>query len=219
MSKARIKRNVLIWGAGGHGKVVADAINVGGNCTVMAFLEDGDKYTGKDTYLGRRVFRGLRSVSTAREEGADAIIFGFGNCQSRVKRIPILQQTGLDPISVVHTSAVIARDVVIEEGVAVMAGVIVNAGSHIGMHSIINTGCTIDHDCKIGMAAHVGPGVHLGGGVSIGEGTWLGLGALVSDGVRVGRNVVVGIGSVVLKDLPDSVVAYGCPARIVRNVK
>lgn len=211
------KNEVVIWGAGGHGKVVADILTGLDSCNVFGFFEDEENQTDKDIFLGKNVYKGFERLLEARDEGATHIIFGFGDCSARMKCISLLEETGLSSMCAIHYRATIARDVAIGEGVAVMAGAVVNPGSAIGGHSIINTGCTIDHDCSLGIAVHVGPGVHLGGRVSIGDGTWVGLGALISDGLAVGSNVVVGAGSVVLHDIPDNVVAIGCPAKIVRE--
>ena len=219
MQKRKPKCNVVIWGAGGHAKVVADVIELRDDCNVLGFFEDDENLSDRDFLLGKKVFKGARSLEDAKDQGATSIIFGFGSCRGRIKNIPFLDQCGLKTVSAIHPKSVIANDVVIEEGNAVMGGSVVNPGTTIGKHSIINTGCTIDHDCIVGSVIHAGPGVHVGGSVSIGDGTWLGIGALIGDGLSIGKDVVVGAGSVVIHDLPDSVVAYGCPAKIIRRLK
>src|SRR4029453_12967758 len=95
---------------------------------------------------------------------------------------------------------------------------IVNPGAAIGANVIVNTAASVDHECCLDDGVHVGPGVRLGGRVRVGRGSWLGLGSGIKDGVRTGPGTIVRAGSLVLRDLPGGVVAFGTPATIVRSV-
>ena len=99
------------------------------------------------------------------------------------------------------------------QGVAVMANVAINPDTYVGDHAIINTGATVDHDCHIARFAHIAPGVHLTGEVTVREGTLVGAGVATIPGVTIGKWCVIGTGAVVTKDVPDSVIAKGVPAR------
>jgi UDP-N-acetylbacillosamine N-acetyltransferase len=98
------------------------------------------------------------------------------------------------------------------------AGSVVNPGATLGRNVIVNTCASVDHDCVLEDGVHISPGAHLGGGVTVGRGTWIGIGAVVRDHVMIGAGVTIGAGAVVVKDIPDGVMAYGVPARVVKEI-
>ena len=99
-----------------------------------------------------------------------------------------------------------------------MAGAVINPGSQIGQSVIINTSASVDHECVIADAAHICPGVHLAGRVQVGAATHVGIGTTVIERINIGSGSFIGAGSVVVDDIPDGVVAYGVPARVIRKV-
>ncbi|MBE3575649.1 MAG: acetyltransferase [Firmicutes bacterium] len=118
---------------------------------------------------------------------------------------------------VIHPAATVSPYASIGPGTVVLAGAVVNPGTHVGEHVILNTACSVDHDCSIGPYAHLSPGVHLAGGVVVEAGAHLGVGVSVIPRRRIGAWSVVGAGAAVVDDIPPGVVAYGVPARVVRN--
>ena len=114
--------------------------------------------------------------------------------------------------SIVHPSAIIARDVALKEGVQVMAGTVLQAGTSIGVNTIINTKVSIDHDCEIGAHVHLAPGVTLSGGVKVGDGSHIGTGANIVQGIQIGRGAFVGAGSLIVHHLPDWANVRAAPA-------
>ncbi|MEZ4972136.1 MAG: acetyltransferase [Cyclobacteriaceae bacterium] len=122
-------------------------------------------------------------------------------------------------ISCAHHSALISSTVRYGEGCMILHGVIIQANSEIGNHVIVNTGAKIDHDCKIGDFVHIAPSATLCGMVSINEGALIGAGAVVLPGIKVGKWAVVGAGSVVTRDVMDSEIVLGNPAKVVSNAK
>ncbi|MEB3352752.1 MAG: acetyltransferase [Cyanobacteriota bacterium] len=115
----------------------------------------------------------------------------------------------------VDPTAVVAADAQLGPGVVVMAQAHVGAGCVLEMGALINTQASLDHDGHLGAFGSLAPGAITGGRVSIGSGSFIGLGARLIQGVQVGQHTVVGAGSLVLHDLPDAVLAYGTPARVV----
>ena len=95
---------------------------------------------------------------------------------------------------------------------------VINPRARIGENVIVNTAASIDHDCVIEDGAHLCPGTHLAGGVNIGRGAWIGIGAVVSDHLQIGANSIIGAGAVVTHDIPNNVVAYGVPAKVIRKI-
>jgi acetyltransferase EpsM len=211
--------SILILGAGGHGRVIADiAMRQGIKC--LGFLDDrvaGDvncvPCLGPLDSLGELLPRLPRRL---------AIVLGIGDNRLRqdlsLRIEPLLAQQGLFFARVIDSSAVISPRATIGPGTVAMPKVVVNANATIGRHAVLNTGSTVDHDCYVGDFAHLSPGVHLAGSVRVGDGTHLGVGAVAIPGISIGAWSVVGAGSVVVKGLPDGVVAYGVPARMKSDV-
>ncbi len=193
--------SLLIIGAGGHGKVVADTAEAAGYSSI-AFLDQSWpertkngrwKITGKPTQLDEKMFCAVGDNATR------AGIFE----KYRLNSSPTL----------VHPSAVLSPTVTIGAGVLVVAGSIINADTSVGRGAILNSACSVDHDCSIGNFVHISPGAHLAGGVHVGAGTWIGIGAVVREGVRIGKNVIVAAGAAVIGDVKDGMRVGGVPAQ------
>ncbi|HKY37041.1 MAG TPA: acetyltransferase [Polyangiaceae bacterium] len=211
MSASRL----VVLGAGGHGKVVADAARAAG-LRVLAFADADPSRRGAQVF-GLPVLEGQLDelcLYCARE-GA-AVVVAIGHNRARQAAFDGLRARGARLASVVHPSALISPDVIVGAGAVIFAGAIVNVSSVIGDNAIVNTGARLDHDNVLGAHAHVSPGVCTGGEVRIGEGTHLGVGVNVRNRVSIGAWSLVGVGAAVVGDLPDGVVAYGVPARTVR---
>lgn len=195
---------VYLFGASGHGKVIKDILNANG-VKVEAFVDDNPdvKECG-----GRPVVHDAAGLSP--------MIVSIG--VNKVRKMIVERLRSGNPMirfaTAIHPSAVISPSAKIGEGSVVMAGAVVNADAVIGKHCIVNTGATIDHDCVIGDYSHVAPGAHICGGTQIGEGTWIGVGTSIIQCLNIGKNCMIGAGSVVVRDIPDDVTAFGCPAKV-----
>jgi sugar O-acyltransferase (sialic acid O-acetyltransferase NeuD family) len=202
-------RGILVLGAGGHGKVVADILGCAGE-PVMGFLDD-DPATWGATRLGLPVLGG---IVTFREHLPGGLILGMGSIAARTKIVEFLggEARGLW-CNAIHPRAIVARSVQLGCGVAVMAGAVVNPESVLGDHSVINTGATVDHDCTIGAYAHIGPGAHLAGSIRVGHAAFIGIGASVTQCLAIGDGAIIGAGSVVIDSVPAHVTVKGIPAR------
>jgi sugar O-acyltransferase (sialic acid O-acetyltransferase NeuD family) len=208
---------ILIYGASGHGKVVADAARLAGH-EVLGFVDDDPSKRGL-RLLGLEVRAvGLDEIEAlCRREGL-ALAPGVGSNRARLEICEAAWARGLEIAGVVHPSAVLAATAALGRGVVVFAGVVVNPDSIVEDGVILNTACSVDHDNRIGRFAHLSPGVRLGGTVSVGEGTHVGIGASVRNNVTLGAWSIVGAGAAVVGDLPAGVVAFGVPARVQRKV-
>ena len=173
-----MKRIVLI-GAGGHGRVVADIAAMLGY-DVLGFLDQNWpelKNNGPWPVTGRADKAGFAETVQAGGE----VFVSIGDNRLRQQVSKLLGGTKLPGL--VHPSAVISPNATIAEGTVVVAGTVVNAFAAIGAGVILNTGCTIDHDCLIGDFVHVSPGANLAGKVTIGARSWVGIGAVVKEGI------------------------------------
>jgi UDP-perosamine 4-acetyltransferase len=207
---------VVIYGAGGHGKVVADVLERDPAIEVIGWLDDDPRRVGA-AFFGHPVLGGLAEVPRLLARGVGHAVVAIGDNPSRERLARVLAGHGMAFARAVHPAAQLGRGVTVGAGAVIMAGEVVNADSTIGEHAIVNTGATVDHDCRVGRAAHVAVGAHLAGGVTVGDLTLIALGAGVGPNVAVGARVVVGAGAVVLDDLPDDARAVGIPARPLRG--
>lgn len=206
---------IAIWGASGHGRVVLDAIRCASQVRVAGFVDDDPKRKG-ERFAGSVVLGGREVLAELLAQGVRRVHVAVGHCATRSRIARALTELGFGLCTVTHPTSVIARDASVADGTFAAANVVVNSGATVGRLVILNTACVVDHDSRIGDAVHVAPGSTLGGLVQVGEETFIGIGATVINCVSIGSRSVVGAGAIVVNDLPDDVVAYGVPARVMR---
>ena len=201
-----MSKQLVIIGASGHGKVIADIAEKTGY-TDIVFLDDNKdvKTCGKYSVVG--------VSSDAMQYSNWDFIVGIGNAEIRKRIQEDLTAKGLHITTLVHPQAVIASDTSLGMGTVVMAGAIINPGSTIGNGCIINTSASVDHDNIISDYVHISVGSHTAGTVSIGTGTWIGAGAVVSNNVSICEKCMVGAGAVVVKNITEPDTYIGVPAR------
>lgn len=198
---------VFLYGASGHGKVIKETLEANGS-VVEAFVDDNANVNE---------CAGLPVLHSA--QGCSPVIVSIGVNNVRKMIVERLQSAdaSVEFATAIHPSAVVSPSAKIGEGTVVMAGAVINADAVIGKHCIVNTGATIDHDVVLEDYVHVAPGVNISGATHVGEGTWVGVGSCAIQCLNIGRWSFIGAGSVVVKDIPDGVVAYGNPCRVVRE--
>jgi acetyltransferase EpsM len=199
-----------IFGASGHGKVVAECIK-SNNEVVIGFFDDAPNYS-KWNNIPVHFSNSIPIANTS-----NGILIAIGNNSIRKKISNRL--TDFNFFEIKHQSAIIGSNVSIEIGTVVMANTVINSDTYIGKHCIINTSAVIEHDCKIGDFVHVGPKAVLGGNVSVEEGVLIGIGAILIPGITIGKWVTIGAGTVVLSDVPDYAVVVGNPGKIIKYNK
>jgi len=204
--------NVIIAGAGGHGKVVCDALLAQG-LDVKGFI-DKDSQKWRSFLLGFPILGDIDVLVHHEVE----LAMGIGDNTTREKVFLRAKTLGFRFVNVIHPSAVIGRGCRLGEGVVIFANVVINPDTQIGDDVILNTSCSVDHDCVIEAHAHVAPGARLAGNVKVGEGTLIGIGTAVIPGIKIGAHSIVGAGSVVVGDMPDYCVAVGNPARVIKSL-
>lgn len=194
---------LIIIGASGHGKVVADIAMLMG-FTDIVFLDDNEniKFCGKYPVIGK----------TNDLPNLDGDVFvGIGN--AKIRQSLMNKYCDRTFPTLIHPKAVIAEDANLGIGTVVMAGAVVNSGTTIGKGCIINTCSSVDHDCIIEDYVHISVGSHVCGTVKIGKSTWLGAGATVSNNVNICSGCMIGAGAVVVKNINEAGTYIGVPVR------
>ena len=200
---------LIIIGASGHGKVVADCAVKNGYKSII-FLDDDESVTN----CGKYVVAG-GSKEAAKLQGD--VIVAIGNSRFRRRLQADIDERRL--ITLIHPEAVVGDDVDIGIGSIVMAGAVINSGSRLGKGVIVNTSSSIDHDCIIGDFVHVAVGAHLAGSVMVGDNSWIGAGAIVNNNLCICSGCMIGAGAVVVKDIKEVGTYVGVPAKRVIHSK
>jgi acetyltransferase EpsM len=202
-------KNVYLYGASGHGKVVAEILEKNGAC-ISGMFDDNPAVTRLLDYPVLGAFTPDRFPADAH------MVVTIGNNRIRQR---IAQQVSVPFATAIHPAANISARSSIGAGTVVMAGVSVNSGAVIGRHVILNTNCAIDHDCELADFVHISPNAALAGNVKVGEGTHIGIGACIIQGIIIGKWATIGAGTVVITDVPDYAVIVGNPGRIIKYRK
>lgn len=203
---------LAIWGAGGHAKVVAEAVRRAGVWEVAGFLDDQTPERAGEAFAGSVILGGRSALAALREAGVTALHLAFGHNEARQTLGAELAAAGFQLPVVTDPSAVVASSARLGDGCFIGPGAIVNADARLGRHVIVNSGVIVEHDTVVDDAVHLAPRACLAGHVQIGALSFVGAGSVVRDRVRIGRACTVGMGSIVVRDLSDDTLAYGCPA-------
>jgi len=204
---------VIIVGAGGHGRVLADALLAAGR-SVLGFV-DADPALSRLTCLGLPVLGTDQDLFDGRWPDAVLANGVGGRPGARIRREvqERLEAEGRRFTGVIHPAAVVSRFADVDETAQVLARAVVQVGATVSHGGIVNTAAVVEHGCLLEPFVHLAPGAVLCGDVCIGAGGHVGAGAVVREGVRLGPGVIVGAGAVVLADHPGPGVLVGNPAR------
>ena len=198
---------IWIIGCGEHARVIRDAIPEQYHFAgfIISHEEKAEQSIGEEEFL-EKILTPTR------------VIIGIGD---NYLRDQVFQRLSVQRFvkweTIVHPSSTISRHAALGPGTFVSAGAIINTGARIGKNVIINTGAIIEHDCVVEDSASVAPRACLGGGAQIGARSAVSIGATIRHGISIGADTVIGAGAVVLRDIPDGVVAHGIPANIRRK--
>jgi sugar O-acyltransferase (sialic acid O-acetyltransferase NeuD family) len=195
---------MYIYGASGHGKVIAE-IAEDLNEEIKGFIDDNEAIA---SLLDYPVIRYEDSDTT------NALILGIGNNRVRKRIAGILNSRVFKTL--IHPRSMISKRVNVGLGTAVMAGCTINSSVEIGNHCILNTNSSVDHDCVINNFVHISPNASLAGNVLVGEGTHIGMGAMIIQGIKIGKWSTIGAGAVVIEDVPDFATVVGIPGKVIK---
>ncbi len=209
---------IIIIGAGGHGRVVLDILRAAGDCNPIGFLDANPNLQGRRVD-GLEVLGDFSMLEALIFKGVTGAIVAIGDNQVRRSYTEEISKLGLPLINAIHPSANIAANAHLGKNIVISAGALVCAHCQIGNSAILNTGCIVDHESIIANSTHICPGAKLAGRVIVDSGAFVGIGATIIQNVRIGTDAVVGAGAVVIKDVPPAVTVVGVPARILRLPK
>ena len=198
-----MSKSIYIYGASGHGLVVADIAKSCGYDNII-FIDDGEnEYPTFDGIKGNNQI---------------PIALAIGDNYIRAKLFEKVKNSDFKIVNLIHSSSVISPSATIGKGIVVMPNVVVNAKAIIGDGVILNTSCVIEHECKIENFVHISPNVALAGNVIVSEYTHIGIGSNVIQGIIIGKNTIIGAGSIVVKNIRNFKKAYGTPCREIKDL-
>lgn len=197
---------LIIIGASGHGKVIADLAETLQQYKEIYFLDDD---------LQKKSCMGYQVIGTSADIDSYVTMADFavaiGNAKIREKILEGLLQSGANVPVLIHPNACVAKNVQIGVGTVVMAGSVIQADSHIGKGCIINTCSSVDHECVLEDYVHIAVGTHLAGAVQVGKSTWIGAGATVSNNIKICGDCMIGAGALVVRNVRESGTYIGVP--------
>lgn len=209
-------RRTIVYGAGGHGKVVGDILLALRDSTFVGFVDDNSQLAGTHI-LGLPVLGNGEWLREEIQRDAVAVALGIGDNFIRGRIAEQCSGWGAELATAVHPTASVSASACLGVGTVVMAQAAINPCSRIGRGAVINTGAVVEHDVHVGEYAHIAPNATMAGASRLGTYSLLALNAAILQCVRVGSYSVLGAGAVAVRDIPDHVVAFGVPARIQKR--
>lgn len=211
------KEKIVLVGNGQHARVVLYNLKAQGLYDVACFTTHNPALVGS-IYEGYEIGGTDDDIDSLREKyHTNKFFIAFGDMKKRKTLYEYYVSKGWEAVNIIHPNAVVSDEVKIGRGVLIECGCLITPNPIIGNNVVVNTGSQVNHDNIIEDHVYIASGVILSGGVTIKENTLLDDGVIVTLGHTVGKNCLIGAGTVVAKDIPESKVACGNPARILRD--
>lgn len=204
-------KNLIIIGAGGHGKVCADIAQRMNTFKSIKFFDENK--AGKVMDIEIVQSKNIEEIINQDTENFVAI----GDNHIRSEKIELVLNLGANLATLIDPSAIISKSVNIGQGTVVMPNVVINSSAQIGIGVILNTSSIIEHDCILEDYVHISPSAVLAGGAKIGSKVWIGANSSIRECVKIGRNSIIGMGSVVTKEVESNIIAVGIPAIKIKS--
>ncbi|MCR4346780.1 MAG: acetyltransferase [Sulfuricaulis sp.] len=213
------KKRIVIWGASGHAKVLHEFLGKLGYEIIAAFDNDTNAVSpipNVPLYHGTDGFQRWKQQQSRPDKVRCLVAIGGWHGYTRLEIQRYLQSQGLIPAIAAHPASYVADTATCGPGSQILAGSVIGVDVQMGDACIVNTSASVDHECRLGDGVHLAPGATIAGCVHIGNFSFIGAGTVVLPRVRIGNHCIIGAGSTVTRDIPDGVVAYGNPAKVVR---
>jgi len=213
-------KNIVIFGSGGHAKVIVDIIEKQGKFNIAGFI---DRYREKNTVImGYKVIgdeSSLKDIIFSYEIYGGIIGIGDNSIRAKFRDKVIKIIPNFKFVNCIHPKSILGKDATLGMGNIVMAGAIINSSTKINNHCILNTNSSIDHDCLMSDFSSIAPNTAVGGNVKIGDYSAIGIGANILPSVNIGKNCIIGGGSLVCHDTNKNSIYYGSPSKFIRAHK
>jgi sugar O-acyltransferase (sialic acid O-acetyltransferase NeuD family) len=213
-----VKPRIALFGGGLHAQYCIDIIEKQGKYEVAGII-DPNIPSGEEIY-GTKILgtdKDLIPLMKEHKFSAGLITIGDNWVRAKIHQLIIDIVPDFEFVSAIHPSLIRGNNVKIGEGVIIMAGCIINTGAIVSDFCFFATGAQLEHDCFMGEYSSISAGSVTGGEVKIGKYSAITLGVTIVDKVHIGENSVIGSGSLIMKDVPDNVLVYGNPAKIIRE--
>lgn len=208
--------DVVIIGAGGHGRVVLDILRAANLHRPIAFV-DADPSLAGTIVAGVPVAGQANLLPKLRSQKVKGAIIAIGDNRARVRYARMASEQGFELINAIHPSAVVSPTAKIGHNIVIAAGAVIGTEADLSDSVLVNTSAVIDHECRIGEGAHLCPAAALAGRVRVGEGAFIGLGCRIIQCLTVGEHAIVGAGAVVIRDVPAFATVVGVPANVIKT--
>jgi len=215
--QANSKKVCVIFGGGGHAKVLIDSLQAS-NSQLSLVILDRDRSRWGQKVLNVPILGDDSLLPQLVEDGARFFVAAVGGIGDNGPRKRLFEQgisIGLEPMTIRHPTSICSPWAEIGPGCQLLPGCIVNAGAILGRNVIVNSGAIVEHDCKIGDHVHIASGAVLASTTTVGAGAHIGCGAAVRQLISVGEGATVGAGAVVINDVPQRTLVMGVPARAI----
>ncbi len=196
-------KSLYIYGASGHGLVVADIAKSCGYNKII-FIDDGDN--------------DFMSFDEIKTKNKTPLVFGIGSNKIRKRLYEKVKMYDFELVNLIHPSAIVSESVTIDFGVVIMPNVVVNANTKIGKCVILNSSSVVEHENIIEDFVHISPCVSIAGNVKVKCNTHIGIGSSIIQNIRVGKNCIIGAGSIVINNVDDNKLAYGNPCKTIKEL-
>jgi UDP-perosamine 4-acetyltransferase len=207
--------DVVLIGAGGHGRVVLDILRAGGIHKPIGFLDADPQLTGQ-TIGGLPVLGQVNLLPKLKAQKVKGAIISIGDNSPRRRYFQKVVEHGFELVNAIHPGSQVSSTARLGRNVVIAAGAVVSTDARLGDGVIVNTSAVIDHECEIGRAVHIFPSATLAGRVRVGDEAFIGLGCIIIQCLRIGSRAIVGAGAAVIQDVPDGATVVGVPARVIK---
>jgi UDP-perosamine 4-acetyltransferase len=207
--------DVVLIGAGGHGRVVLDILRAAGVHKPIGFLDADPQLTGQ-TIGGLPVLGQINLLPKLKSQKVKGAIISIGDNSPRRRYFQKVADHGFELVNAIHPGSHVSSTVRLGRNIVIAAGAVVSTDAQLADGVIVNTSAVIDHECEIGRAVHICPSATLAGRVRVGDETFIGLGCNIIQCLKIGSHATVGAGAVVIQDVPDGATVIGVPARVIK---
>lgn len=221
MREKKVPKEMIFWGCGGQAKILKECLEHS-EYKLVALFDNNENlkspFPNVPLYSGLNGFPKWMSTRTSIKEICFLVAIGGDRGKERLEIQTFLESQGLTPLTAVHPSAFVSRDVKIGKGSQILAHSTVGVEVSVGQACIINTAASVDHECYLDDGVHIAPGAHLAGCVRIEKYAFIGTGAVIIPRIKIGEGAIVGAGAVVIRDVLPYTVVVGNPAKFLRKV-